>query len=494
MGFWGRNTFKVKGKNVIVTGGSQGLGKAIAKELVLRGANVHIVARTISTLQQAADELKQFTVLPDQVVAFESVDLTNKYAVKEYIDNLPFCPDHVLSVAGSSKPGFFAEMDLETFEKQMLQNYFSTVYVCHAVINRMRKCPVPYNRRILLTSSITSVLPIAGYSAYSPAKAAMRALADTLRQECIMYDIEVCIYLPASISSPGFEEENRIKPELCKILEDRDPVATPEEAARRCMSGLDHGDFLITSNLIGDLMKNRVRGASPQDNLLLDTIGTVISFFGWPPFRRDLDSSVYKYAIEHQMRCPRIERSNTFPSLAVILLHLVLIYFSFPNLVQSPVPTLTKMVPSLFALQLIQVWLQRPKVNGILPSMATAILSSLGGSVLIQLIVVAFGAPLMKNYLKTFLCSVILSLLTVFPISFYTRFDFRRWRNVLTLQGQDFCGSLVYRAWGVVIGAWLGAIPIPLDWDRPWQAWPITVVTGAFLGYGFGGLIGELLK
>lgn len=34
-----------------------------------------------------------------------------------------------------------------------------------------------------------------------------------------------------------------------------------------------------------------------------------------------------------------------------------------------------------------------------------------------------------------------------------------------------------------IIGAWAGAFPIPLDWDRPWQAWPITCCIGASLGY-----------
>ncbi|XP_015773139.1 PREDICTED: phosphatidylinositol-glycan biosynthesis class F protein-like, partial [Acropora digitifera] len=34
-----------------------------------------------------------------------------------------------------------------------------------------------------------------------------------------------------------------------------------------------------------------------------------------------------------------------------------------------------------------------------------------------------------------------------------------------------------------LIGAWLGAFPIPLDWDRPWQVWPIPCVIGALVGY-----------
>lgn len=39
-------------------------------------------------------------------------------------------------------------------------------------------------------------------------------------------------------------------------------------------------------------------------------------------------------------------------------------------------------------------------------------------------------------------------------------------------------GSLV----GAVVGAWLGAIPIPLDWDREWQKWPVTILVGMYVG------------
>lgn len=56
-------------------------------------------------------------------------------------------------------------------------------------------------------------------------------------------------------------------------------------------------------------------------------------------------------------------------------------------------------------------------------------------------------------------------------------------------------------AFGCALGAWLGAVPIPLDWDREWQKWPVTVVTGAFGGYvvgkfigGFAGLRGKRIE
>lgn len=43
---------------------------------------------------------------------------------------------------------------------------------------------------------------------------------------------------------------------------------------------------------------------------------------------------------------------------------------------------------------------------------------------------------------------------------------------------------------GTAVGAWLGAVPIPLDWDRAWQAWPVTVVVGAYAGGVLGRAVG----
>lgn len=43
---------------------------------------------------------------------------------------------------------------------------------------------------------------------------------------------------------------------------------------------------------------------------------------------------------------------------------------------------------------------------------------------------------------------------------------------------------------GTALGAWLGAIPIPLDWDREWQKWPVTIVAGMYAGAVMGGVLG----
>ena len=73
-----------------------------------------------------------------------------------------------------------------------------------------------------------------------------------------------------------------------------------------------------------------------------------------------------------------------------------------------------------------------------------------------------------------------MSLLTT-PGLFYTRgLRAESWRQIVSLAAPF--DAVQGAAVGGVLGTWLGAIPIPLDWDREWQKWPVTVVAGAYVG------------
>jgi GPI ethanolamine phosphate transferase 2/3 subunit F len=93
---------------------------------------------------------------------------------------------------------------------------------------------------------------------------------------------------------------------------------------------------------------------------------------------------------------------------------------------------------------------------------------------------ILFGAPCLDNVLNTFLCSAHFALLGLFPV-FYTRaLDSDA---LVALAGasaplDETFGGLA----GALLGAWLGAVPIPLDWDREWQKWPVTIVIGMYMG------------
>jgi phosphatidylinositol glycan class F len=111
-------------------------------------------------------------------------------------------------------------------------------------------------------------------------------------------------------------------------------------------------------------------------------------------------------------------------------------------------------------------------------------------SVLVYALLFLFGAPYYSP--GTFLCAVHISLLSVQPLVFVYNLDSNIWKDIISVK---LPLSGVYGASvGTWFGAWLGAIPIPLDWDRPWQQWPITILIGAYVGTALGTLIGAIVR
>ncbi|KAI8963768.1 PIG-F-domain-containing protein [Daldinia sp. FL1419] len=126
------------------------------------------------------------------------------------------------------------------------------------------------------------------------------------------------------------------------------------------------------------------------------------------------------------------------------------------------------------------------------PNIAVTVLVALVlsaiASLALHIILVLFGAPFLTHVENTFLCSTHLSILGLFPL-FYTRgVSSRDWHEILSASAplDEAFGGLI----GACVGAWLGAVPIPLDWDREWQKWPVTIVCGIYAGYLVGKLLG----
>ena len=70
-----------------------------------------------------------------------------------------------------------------------------------------------------------------GYSSYTPGKHALKGLAETLRSEGLLYDIDVHIFFAPAMDSPGLAEETKIKPALTRKFEGNDKNLSCEEAA-----------------------------------------------------------------------------------------------------------------------------------------------------------------------------------------------------------------------------------------------------------------------
>ncbi|KAK8154464.1 GPI biosynthesis protein family Pig-F-domain-containing protein [Phyllosticta citrichinensis] len=120
-------------------------------------------------------------------------------------------------------------------------------------------------------------------------------------------------------------------------------------------------------------------------------------------------------------------------------------------------------------------------------------LATIAGIPLLSVLLVLFGAPATSHLLHTALAAAHIAYLASVPLIHACGVDGAKWRALasLTVPADEVFGAAV----GAVVGAWAGAVPIPLDWDREWQKWPVTIVCGAYAGYAVGKVLGgSLLK
>jgi len=105
----------------------------------------------------------------------------------------------------------------------------------------------------------------------------------------------------------------------------------------------------------------------------------------------------------------------------------------------------------------------------------------------LHVFIVLFGAALTVEVSETFHLATLSACLALWPCIFHYGLQWDHWiTSIFVFEGSPFTGiegSLSLGAKGALIGLWLGAIPIPLDWDRPWQQWPTTCVVGTLLGH-----------
>ncbi|KAK4191590.1 putative mitochondrial carrier protein [Podospora australis] len=111
----------------------------------------------------------------------------------------------------------------------------------------------------------------------------------------------------------------------------------------------------------------------------------------------------------------------------------------------------------------------------------TALLSMLLTAFIVPFIyitMVLFGAPLLTHGWHTVLAAAHIAVLGMFPLFYVHGVDASAWAAVGGFKApldETFAGWA-----GSLLGAWLGAVPIPLDWDREWQKWPVPILVGAF--------------
>ncbi len=239
--------------HVLITGGSQGIGLATAHRVLDRGGRVSIVARDAERLAAAADELEARVGDPTRVCV-ESADVTDREGFETALGLViaQFGPvDVLVANAGGARPGLFTEMSIDVFEQQMQLNYFGALHPVRAVVPSMIERG---GGHLVLVSSVAGLIGVVGYSAYGPAKFALRGLAETIRPELKPHGIKVTCVYPPDTDTPGLAAEESTKPDATRSISALVAPRSAESVAREIVTGIERDRNDVTCDRTTALM------------------------------------------------------------------------------------------------------------------------------------------------------------------------------------------------------------------------------------------------
>ena len=194
----------VKGKNIIITGGSLGIGKETAKSLVDKGANVLITGRSEKRLQQA----KLYTNA--KVLEFDIADFDNiSNNANKCLDILDGRVDVLVNNAGIGVRRSVEELNIDDFLKVFNVNVFGLSLFTKEIIPSMK---AQKSGTIINIGSTASLKGYKNGSIYSSSKFAVRCLTQCWQAELRPFNIRVCQVNPSEVTT-AFGNAERVERE-----------------------------------------------------------------------------------------------------------------------------------------------------------------------------------------------------------------------------------------------------------------------------------------
>ncbi|HKX33363.1 MAG TPA: SDR family NAD(P)-dependent oxidoreductase [Blastocatellia bacterium] len=236
--------FSLRGKTVLITGGSRGLGLVLAREFARQGARLAICARDAGELARARVDL----VSRGAEVVAVPCDLTDQSQVREMIRHVreQFKEiDVLVNNAGIITVGPYEEMTLSDYEEAMKANFWSALYTTLAVAPEMR---ARRQGRIVNIASIGGKIGVPHLVPYCASKFALVGFSEGLRAELKPHGVVVTTVCPGLMRTGSplhatFKGQHREEYKWFSVS-DSLPLTSmsAERAARRIVTACKNGD------------------------------------------------------------------------------------------------------------------------------------------------------------------------------------------------------------------------------------------------------------
>jgi len=187
----------IENKIIVVTGGTKGIGRAIAERLLKAGANVFICARDKYELKRALEQLSALGSVDGEVCDVRSE--TQVRMMLEECKRVFGGVDVLINNAGIGIIGkTVEEMPAEDFEQTLQTNLFGVFYACHHAIPMMKKRSGGY---IINISSLAGQNAHPKMAAYNASKFGLNGFTEALMQEVRADNIKVSAICPGSVNT-----------------------------------------------------------------------------------------------------------------------------------------------------------------------------------------------------------------------------------------------------------------------------------------------------
>ncbi len=230
-------------QRIVITGGSSGLGLALAERLAARGDAIALMARNPEKLAQAASSIRQ--KIPDATVTTMSVDVSEQPVLSAAFSEVTQALggiDLLINSAGILRESHFDKTPLETHREVMEINYFGSLYATLAALPYIEKSS---RGQIVNISSLAGMSGVFGYSAYCASKHALLGLSETLRVELAPRGIKVQVVCPGEFDSPMVDDIDTYRSPENLAHAHTIPKVSLDVVVEDTLKGMDSSAFMI---------------------------------------------------------------------------------------------------------------------------------------------------------------------------------------------------------------------------------------------------------
>ncbi|GLJ05684.1 hypothetical protein SUGI_0023020 [Cryptomeria japonica] len=275
----------LKDKHVVITGGSSGIGLAIAKEALAQGAYVTMIARNLAKLEAAAQEILHELQCEKNRINIKAADVRNYEAISAAINESfqwrPF--DVILLNAGVGSASYMDKVSIESIDTIVGTNLIGTLYTLRVALPLMKEISYRHPSALVLVGSLASLYPAYGGGVYTCTKYALRGLAENLRLELLPYKIAVSFVCPGFVETAMLTqmEDSIVDPVMAEVARkvtfySRRRAENSRDVAKATLKAVTQGRSFLATGWKGSLLFILSTGILPADSFAKAVLGMIV--------------------------------------------------------------------------------------------------------------------------------------------------------------------------------------------------------------------------